>query len=272
MKKFTFILFSICIGFQASSQCVSNAANIYTYTDALTTYEIVKERKNWQAALLCARARGGELASIETQIEQDTLFSRLQMASINNLNTIAPDGGGASYVWLAGNDRQTEGVWRWEMGLSTNFQFWQGTGATGSSVGSLFNNWGSSSFGSEPDNFQNQDAVGLALTNWPLGIAGQWNDIDESNQLYFVIEIQNGMALQEQFKSSNLKLYPNPANNYLQLEIPAIKTANMIIFDAQGKKMMVEKWETGKSIDISELPSGSYFIHIEGERAFRFIK
>ena len=64
-------------------------------------------------------------------------------------------------------------------------QFWLGT-KSGSSVDGLYNNWGN-----EPDNYgSGQDALGLALTYWPYGLAGQWNDISQSNSLYFVVELE----------------------------------------------------------------------------------
>jgi hypothetical protein len=54
-------------------------------------------------------------------------------------------------------------------------------------------NWG----GVEPDNYNNQDYLALALQDWPLGsgdlgLAGQWNDLAGSNKLYFVVEFVIG--------------------------------------------------------------------------------
>ena len=58
--------------------------------------------------------------------------------------TTAADGGGAKYVWLGATDQLNEGTWIWENGSQMTFD-----------------NWGSGAYGSEPDNFNNQD--GLAL-------------------------------------------------------------------------------------------------------------
>lgn len=115
---------------------------------------------------------------------QYLIFNALNNASITNSNTVAPDGGGAAYVWIGGNDLTTEGNWVWDGNNDgKGIQFWLGD-TSGNPVNNLYNNWGK-----EPDNYLNsQDALGLALTNWPLGSAGQWNDIDDSNKLYFVIE------------------------------------------------------------------------------------
>ena len=41
----------------------------------------------------------------------------------------------------------------------------------------------------EPDNFNgSQDALALSINGWPFGTSGEWNDIDETNRLYFIIE------------------------------------------------------------------------------------
>ena len=59
-----------------------------------------------------------------------------------------------------------------------------------------FSNWGSGAFGSEPDNYNNQDGLALGLENWPAGSpdgagygnAGFWNDVDVNNELFFVMQ------------------------------------------------------------------------------------
>lgn len=166
------------------SQNCADSANIYSFEYDGKTYEIVKENKSWVDAVSCAVERGGYLAEINSQEEQDSLYFHLQNAEIVVTNTVAPDGGGASYVWIGGNDITTEGKWIWDgENDGEGSQFWQGT-TSGNSVDGLYNNWGN-----EPDNWENQDGLGLAITDWPLGIAGQWNDVDDSNSLYFIIEI-----------------------------------------------------------------------------------
>lgn len=101
------------------------------------------------------------------------------------------DGGGIAYVWIGATDKQNEGTWIWDGNDdSTGANFWNGQGAagagTGSAVAALYNNWGRDGGGTgaigEPDNFFNmQHCGGMALTTWPHGIAGQWNDINMGN-------------------------------------------------------------------------------------------
>lgn len=164
---------------------VTVTSSIVSFSSDGTNYEIVLNNLSWTEAAVFAVSRGGSLARINDAEEQAALFGALSDAEINTDNTEAPDGGGAAYVWIGGSDLVTEGHWIWD-GDNDQMgdQFWQGL-ADGSAVGDLYSNWGT-----EPDDFgDGQDALGLALTDWPFGLAGQWNDIDHTNELYFVIEL-----------------------------------------------------------------------------------
>ncbi len=155
----------------------------FTYND--TEYEVVLEKMSWKDAAAYAKEKGGYLAEINSDEEQRGIFSEVSNnAGITLTRTTASDGGGASYVWIGGNDINEEGEWKWDGNDDgSGAQFWAGL-ADGSVVGGLYNNWGD-----EPDDFNdNQDGLGLALTDWPLGTAGQWNDLRDANRLYFLIE------------------------------------------------------------------------------------
>ncbi|MFP3802486.1 hypothetical protein, partial [Paraburkholderia sp. SIMBA_027] len=88
-------------------------------------------------------------------------------------------------------------------------QFWQGD-FTGSSVGGLYENWGG-----EPDNYNsNQNALGLALTDWIYGDAGEWNDLFQGNLLYFVIEYDSILGTKDTISEpESAWLYPNPVRD-----------------------------------------------------------
>lgn len=175
-----------------SAQCASSA-NIYTFVHDNRTYEVVKENRSWSDAAACAVQRGGKLAEIDSPAEQSAIYTQLLFyAGITATATRPYDGGGAAYVWLGGTDRVREGTWIWDgENDGSGSQFWQGLSVAngGSAVGGLYSNWGN-----EPDNYggapgkPGQDALGIALGNWPFGSAGQWNDLNETNQLYYIIE------------------------------------------------------------------------------------
>ena len=139
-------------------------------------YELVTTAKTWAEASQYAFAQGGHLAYVESSAENSALRDFLLPLSANF--PAVSDGGGARYVWLGGNDIALEGVWRW---------------ASNTAI-SGYTNWGSGPLGGEPDNYQGaQDAMAMGLTVWPypsggLGQAGQWNDINENNKIYFLVE------------------------------------------------------------------------------------
>ena len=161
------------------------------------TYDVITTPRTWTAAAADAASRTlngvtGALARIDDRAENDAIFNQLiaNIPSSSFKNTTAPDGGGGAYVWLGGTDRRKDGTWLWDPTNSgTGDQFWSGKN-TGSAVGGLFFNWGTTAgHQNEPDDFGGtQDAAGISLNGWPLGVRGQWNDLNETNRLYAVVE------------------------------------------------------------------------------------
>ena len=177
---------------------VASAASIHAFTYNNTNYEIIKTGVTWQQANANAIARGGFLARIDDQAENNAIYNEADFNAnidIDNESLDNGDGGSICYLWLGGNDMTTEGTWNW---TNNNDQFWSGN-ENGSSTNSLFHNWGRE-FGNngqyEPDNSggsPEQDALALAIDDW-AGYAGQWNDIDENNTLYYVVEYPSCMT------------------------------------------------------------------------------
>src|SRR5687768_1715846 len=165
------------------------------------TYRVVQTNRTWQAAALDAASRQfagvpGHLAVIETAAENQAIFGQL-LANIPPAQfdqTRAPDGGNGVYVWIGANDVNIEGAWVWDGdGNGAGTPFWQGTGASGSSVGGAYQNWGhfpTPTTQHEPDNGAGglQDAGGIGLANWPRGFAGEWNDVRADNSLWYLVE------------------------------------------------------------------------------------
>jgi Ca2+-binding RTX toxin-like protein len=137
-----------------------------------TTYEIINAPKTWAAAKAYAESVNGYLAIVDSQAENDAILAQ----ALNFFSTApsADDGGGAKYIWLGASDTVTEGTFKW---------------VNGSTVSSGYSHWG---LPVEPDDYEGQDALAMALEAWPLGggigTTGFWNDIDESNPMYFVVE------------------------------------------------------------------------------------
>jgi len=169
------------------------------------SYKVVTTGASYANALAAAAAAtsssgdtDGYLVNIESSAENAAIAAQLasNIASSAYASTTAQDGGGSAYVWIGADDRSTEGTWVWNT-LTGTEAFWSGD-ETGSAVGGKYNNWGTESgTQNEPDNSGGQDAAGIGLQTWPnpslnagfvLGTAGQWNDVAESNQLYYIIE------------------------------------------------------------------------------------
>ncbi|MBN1542582.1 T9SS type A sorting domain-containing protein [candidate division KSB1 bacterium] len=244
-KRGFFVLLSVfqSFWFSAVAQDCADPGNIFTFYYGDIKYELVKENKTWSDAAACAVERGGFLAEINSQEEQDSLFYQVKQAGIDVAQTVAPDGGRASYVWIGGNDLAVEGKWIWDGDNDgTGPQFWQGT-RNGSAVDGHFTNWGR-----EPDNYNNQDALGLAITDWPLGTAGQWNDIDPENTLYYLIEFGHPTGICPPIRAESrprdyalLNNYPNPFNNATIIRYSLEERSRVVLSIHNSRGQQVER-------------------------------
>ncbi len=260
--------------FKATSQC-GDSSNTHTFTYSGNTYDIVKSKNNWSDAADCAVQKGGHLVHINSQAEQDTVYQRIvNQANVSPGYTSVNDGGGAAYVWIGANDMATEGEWVWDGdGDSSGTQFWTGEGSAGSGGGSSVNNafiyWGGSSSGSpnEPDNYNGvQHAAGMALGSWPYGVASEWNDIDPSNTLYFVIEYENTTSLnpQEGDGEGSLEVHPNPVKLSMRYESSLKDLTAYRVIDPSGRVLLEGKEvpsDKGR-IDVSDLDAGIYVLQL----------
>lgn len=145
---------------------------------------IAKERLTWAEASARAVSMGAYLAEIQSPEELALINELVRTAKLNPVETTAPDGGGGAYVWLGGNDLANEGAWIWDGNNDgSGSAFWTGD-SRGQAENQAFTAWGL-----EPDDYlKNQDGLALSLNGWPLGEAGQWNDVSTENRLYFIVE------------------------------------------------------------------------------------
>ena len=262
MKTTVKIIMAIVIltmsNYNAKGQC-ADSSKIYSFVYNGDTYEVIKENKTWIDAAACAVERGGILTEINDTLEQNAIYNELiSNANININNTVAPDGGGGSYVWIGGNDLAIEGNWVWDGDYDNNStQFWEGK-SNGNPVGELYNNWGN-----EPDDFNGQDALGLSLNGWPLGVAGEWNDVDHTNALFYVVEHTAIVGIDD-IDLNNVKVFPNPVKDFLIIESANLDLNDVIIFNSLGQNVKAAKFNNSPSIkvDLSDLSAGAYLIKI----------
>jgi hypothetical protein len=176
------------VGFIEDSKAVAKDA-VDTFEGNGSVYSVYSTPMTWAKANAYAKSLGGQLAVIEDESENDFLYQQIMdlMSSSDLAKSTAKDGGGAAYVWLGATDAVTEGVWKWvnNQDLDTdNFM------------------WGSGELGVEPDDFgKKQDHLAIGLESWPVGYsgagfgeAGQWNDLNGSNKLFFVVEFEGAYS------------------------------------------------------------------------------
>ena len=112
--------------------------------------------------------------------------------------TRAPDGGNGSYVWIGAQDITVEGRWIWDGDFDgVGPLIGTGTFSTWVTAPGAYQNWGinpATGLQREPDNgFGNQNAAGISLNGWPFGTPGQWNDVNDANPLYYVVEFNTAV-------------------------------------------------------------------------------
>ncbi len=258
------------------AQC--DTSNRYQFTHNGKVYYVVMEKQIHTNARACAQVQGGHLVYINDQAEQDAVYNGILAAGVSPTYDTVINGGGIAYVWIDANDQFTEGDWQWGFNGPS---FWLGQGAAGtgggSAVGGAYHNWGGKSTGvpNEPDDYMNnQDAAGIALASWPvgssnpLGIAGEWNDIDQVEQLYYVVEIENTNVSNINDNSNNIEVYPIPAVNLLKVKLPSKdkKRYTLELINLIGQTIASSYANTGNAtIHLDYVPDGTYILRVKSE-------
>ena len=144
-----------------------------------------------QRASAIAKGMGGKLAEFETEVESNDFVDVLtgllgdRVITKKLSDSTAPDGSSGSYLWLGASDKSSEGDWKWlSSGVSIAESRWEW--AKKISDGSK-----------QPDNMgaahdKNMTQNSLAHGLWDLSIlepGGQWVDLIETNNLWFVVEM-----------------------------------------------------------------------------------
>ena len=168
--------------------------NVYQIKNVYGYYFFVQELVDFDNAVARSEELGGKLVEFETHAEYEALWNAISSNILPEIQilldqSLAPDGGFASYAWIGGTDVDTissssSDDWNWQ---------WL-TSAIG--ISKSREEWGSGILGREPDDFQNiQHRLGLGLSGWPssspggYGNAGEWNDLNSQNYLWYIAEI-----------------------------------------------------------------------------------
>jgi hypothetical protein len=124
-------------------------------------------------------------------------------------------------------------------------------------------------------NILSGQGTNLVEVKWLSNGAGILNCIVYDNQMKcsdssnLTINVFTGI---NDIKNSNIKIYPNPTNNIINIEGLTKNENNTIqIFDVQGKLVITKTINEKGTIDLTELNKGVYVIKIE-ELAQRIVK
>ncbi len=87
---------------------------------------------------------------------------------------------------------------------------------------------------------------------------GVWEATDGMNNLLQTVSL--GSLNQDVFENAQVKIYPNPSSTTITINSKE-SISKMQLFNTLGQKVFIKA--SGNSIDISFLPAGNYFLHLE---------
>ena len=279
MKQLLCIVTLVAVSLTLNAQCLQKE-NVYAFKIGDKDYAVVKEKKNWTEAAACAVENGGYLVEIENLTEQKAIYNAIiEGAEVSPTYTTIATGGGIAYVWIGATDQNDEGTWLWD-GDNDNegIEFWAGQGSNGDGDGAAvenrYSNWGGSGSGTpnEPDHYAGQHSAAIGLGNWPagvevgLGVKSEWNDINGSSQLYYVIEEydESKVSSNNRLSSDLLNVYPNPVSDLLQINVGSLLITEYRLLSTDGRVLFESL--AGSSVvqlDFSEYLAGMYFVSVE---------
>ncbi len=114
---------------------------------------------------------------------------------------------------------------------------------------------------------------------FPFGGSGTNMDMNASKEIWrffsqYTLSALTAVNESEQFKNT-LKVYPNPANSVLNLNLEGESTVYVMISDVLGKVVLAETTQTNE-VSVDNLKSGIYFITVKtesgAEAKLKFIK
>ncbi len=141
-----------------------------------------------------------------------------------------------------------------------------GQGATGNSLNNLLLD---TVFSGLPGLTSSSFEITVATTGeYTFGFLA-YSPADQLNIIMdnFSVDISTGL---NDLSNSVIKVFPNPANDILNIKSEGNKIVNVEITDVLGKVQVSTNQIVGNQINISNLATGTYFVNIESERGELF--
>lgn len=100
-------------------------------------------------------------------------------------------------------------------------------------------------------------------------------DYDVKNDMYSTIVTRTVTGIdEEQFSSANIKIYPNPANDVINIESEQALTGTISLTNTLGQEVIIAKKlnmvERSVSLPLSNIPAGVYIVKISNGNAIIF--
>lgn len=83
----------------------------------------------------------------------------------------------------------------------------------------------------------------------------------------FLVAVQSGIS---NLESVSWKLFPNPAQTFIELQGAAVVAAHLTLVNTAGEKLPVVL--NSNRLDVRALPAGAYYLVVNGYNPLRFIK
>ncbi len=197
-------------------------------------------------------------------------------------------GTSGNFIWLVqcdatktiyGTNKQGQ-PWTWLNGPAYSTTQWEHYAAVynnqtmefyknGVSVGTVSNTYTGTNTASLP--FYIGSAIGPSgYIMGSIDDVGIWNRVltpAEINQLY-----TNVLSTNEVNTRVTGSIAPNPASDFIKVSLPLKGTKPYKVSDMNGRLVLQGNISNDKTINVTELTKGEYFIEIEGAKNLKFIK